>query len=62
MNQTLARLKFTELEQWLSSQQTAQSSLGTVEGTLKLMAGNFFVSCYKNMLMVVVSLISAMPL
>ena len=36
MNQTLARLKFTELEQWLSSQLLAQSSLGTVEGTLEI--------------------------
>jgi hypothetical protein len=36
MNETLARLKFTELEQWLSSQQSAQSSLETVEGALEI--------------------------
>lgn len=36
MIEPLARLKFAELEQWLSSQQSAQSTLGAVEGTLEI--------------------------
>lgn len=36
MIEPLARLKFAELEQWLSSRQSAQSTLGAVEGTLEI--------------------------
>lgn len=36
MRDSLAHLKFAQLEQWLSSQQSNQSTLGKVEGTLEI--------------------------
>lgn len=36
MHSSLARLKFAQLEQWLSSQQYARSPLGAVEGTVEI--------------------------
>jgi hypothetical protein len=36
MHTSLAHLKFAQLEQWLSTQQSARSPLGSVEGTLEI--------------------------
>jgi len=36
MFESLAQLKFVELEQWLSSQQSTRSTLGTVEGIVEI--------------------------
>lgn len=36
MHESLAHLKFTQLEQWLSSQQSNAATIGTIEATLEL--------------------------